>query len=148
MGTDAAAAGRVAIDPAAVRRPGAVVRLVTSGGCLWKTLDAAALLAEEGIEAEVIDLRSLRPLDNDTIFASIGKTHRAVIVDEGWRTGSLSAEISARITENVFYDLDAPIERVCTAEVPIPYPNHLEPAALPQPAQLVEAAPKVLGTNV
>lgn len=141
-------AGPVDIDRAAVRRSGSDVSLITYGGSLWKTLDAAALLADEGIDAEVIDLRSLRPLDNDTIFASIGKTHRAVIIDEGWRTGSLSAEISARITENVFYDLDAPIERVCTAEVPIPYPKHLEQAALPQTAQIVEAAHKVLGTNV
>ena len=87
-----------------------------------------------GIEAEVIDLRTLRPLDDATSSASVRRTHRVVIVDEGWRTGSLSAEIAARIAEQGFYDLDAPIARVCTEEVPIPYPKHLEDAALPSPA--------------
>lgn len=140
-------AGPIDIDRAAVRRPGADVSLITYGGSLWKTLDAATQLAMEGIDVEVIDLRTLRPLDDETIFASVSKTHRAVIVDEGWRTGSLSAEISARITENVFYDLDAPVERVCTAEVPIPYPKHLEVAALPQPAQIIEAVKRTLGQN-
>lgn len=140
-------AGPVDIDRAAVRRPGADVSLITYGGSLRKTLDAAAQLAAMDIDAEVIDLRTLRPLDNETIFASVRKTHRAVIIDEGWRTGSLSAEISARITENVFYDLDAPVERVCTAEVPIPYPKHLEQAALPQVAQIIEAAKRTLGQN-
>ena len=81
----------------------------------------------------MIDLRTLRPLDDATILASVRRTHRAVVVDEGWRSGSLSAEISARIIEQAFYDLDAPVERVCTAEVPMPYARHLEEAALPQP---------------
>ncbi|MGH8836663.1 MAG: transketolase C-terminal domain-containing protein, partial [Actinomycetes bacterium] len=92
------------------------------------------------IGAEVIDLRTLRPLDDATIMRSVRQTHRAVLVDEGWRTGSLSAEISARITEQAFYDLDAPVERVCTAEVPIPYAKHLEDCALPQVADIVAAA--------
>ena len=82
----------------------------------------------------MIDLRTLRPLDMPTLEASVRKTRRAVIVDEGWRSGSLSAEIAARLAESLFYELDAPVARVCSAEVPIPYPKHLEDAALPQRA--------------
>ena len=78
-------------------------------------------------------------------MASVAKTHRAVIVDEGWRTGSLAAEVSARIMEQAFWDLDAPVGRVCSAEVPIPYPKHLEDAALPQVPAIVAAAKAVLG---
>ncbi len=141
----AADAGAVDIGKAAVRRQGKDVSLVTYGGSLWKTLDAAAALAKDGIEAEVIDLRSLRPLDDATIMASVGKTRRAVIVDEGWRTGSLAAEISARIMEQCFWSLDAPVGRVCSAEVPIPYPKHLEDASIPQTPQIVAAARATLG---
>jgi pyruvate dehydrogenase E1 component beta subunit len=132
-------AGPVDIDRAAVRRPGRDVTLITYGATLFKTLTAAATLADEGIEAEVIDLRTLRPLDMITIFASVRKTRRVVVIDEGWRSGSLSAEILARVAESAFYDLDAPVARVCSAEVPIPYPQHLEDAALPQPAAIVDA---------
>ena len=130
----------VDIHSAIVRRPGKDVTVVTYGGTLFKTLDAAAELAKDGIEAEVIDLRVLRPLDAETVLASVTKTRRAVIVDEGWRSGSLSAEISARIMEGAFWELDAPVGRVCSAEVPIPYPHHLEEAALPQAAAIVAAA--------
>jgi pyruvate dehydrogenase E1 component beta subunit/2-oxoisovalerate dehydrogenase E1 component len=137
--------GPVDIRTAKVRRTGKDVTLITYGGTLFKTLDAAEALAKDGIDAEVIDLRVLRPLDTDTILASVRKTRRAVIVDEGWRSGSLSAEISARIMEGAFWDLDAPVERVCSAEVPIPYPHHLEEAALPQPAGIVAAAKATLG---
>ena len=140
LATPAAGAGPVDLDRAAVRRPGRDLSLITYGGSLPKVLEAAAALAEEGIEAEVIDLRSLRPLDTPTLLASVGKTHRALVVDEGWRTGSLSAEIAARIQEGAFYSLDAPVARLCTAEVPIPYPRHLEQAALPQAPKIVEAA--------
>jgi pyruvate dehydrogenase E1 component beta subunit len=132
-------AGPVDIDRAAVRRPGRDVTLITYGATLFKTLAAAATLAGEGIEGEVIDLRTLRPLDMDTVFASVRKTRRVVVIDEGWRSGSLSAEILARVAESAFYDLDAPVARVCSAEVPIPYPKHLEDAALPQPASIVDA---------
>ncbi|MEU8120452.1 alpha-ketoacid dehydrogenase subunit beta [Spirillospora sp. NPDC049024] len=137
-------AGAVDIDRAAVRRAGADVSLITYGGTLHKTLEAAETLAAEGVEAEVVDLRSLRPLDDATIMDSVRRTHRAVVVDEAWRSGSLSAEISARITEQVFYDLDAPVARVCGAEIPIPYPRHLEEAALPQPDDVVAAAHRVV----
>jgi pyruvate dehydrogenase E1 component beta subunit len=136
----AADAGPVDLDRAAVRRPGRDLTLITYGGSLPKTLEAAARLAEEGIEAEVIDLRTLRPLDTATFLASVEKTRRALVIDEGWRTGSLSAEIAARIQEKAFYSLDAPIGRLCTAEVPIPYAKHLEQAALPQAPRIVEAA--------
>jgi pyruvate dehydrogenase E1 component beta subunit len=145
QGMLAADAGAVEIRSARVRREGGDVSLITYGGTLPKTLAAAEQLEAEGIDAEVIDLRSLRPLDDATIMASVARTHRAVIVDEGWRTGSLSAEVSARITEQVFYELDAPVARVCTAEVPMPYPRHLEEAALPQPERITAAAREVVG---
>jgi pyruvate/2-oxoglutarate/acetoin dehydrogenase E1 component len=135
-----AAAGAVDIDRAVVRRSGQSVTIVSYGATLHKALDAATALARDGIEAEVVDLRTLRPLDMPTIEASARKTRRVVIADEGWRTGSLSAEIAAQLGERLFYDLDAPIARVCTAEVPIPYPKHLEDAALPQPATIAAAA--------
>jgi pyruvate/2-oxoglutarate/acetoin dehydrogenase E1 component len=130
----------VDISSAKVRRPGIDVTLVTYGGSLFKALDAAATLAQDGIEAEVIDLRSLRPLDMTTVVASVAKTRRAVIVDEGWKSGSISAEIGMRLVEQAFFELDAPIRRVCSAEVPIPYAAHLEQAALPQPATIAAAA--------
>jgi pyruvate dehydrogenase E1 component beta subunit/2-oxoisovalerate dehydrogenase E1 component len=138
-------AGPVAIDKAAVRREGRDLTLITYGGSLWKTLEAASALATEGVEAEVIDLRSLRPLDDVTLIASVAKTRRVVIIDEGWRSGSIAAEISARFVEQAFFELDAPIARVCSAEVPIPYPRHLEQAALPQVAGIVAAAKAALG---
>ena len=136
----AAGAGAVDIDYAAVRRPGSDLTLVTYGGSLHKTLQAAEKLAADGISAEVIDLRTLRPLDMKTVLGSLARTHRMVIVDEGWKSGSLAAEIMARAMEEAFYDLDAPIARVCGAEVPIPYPKHLEDAAIPQVATIVESA--------
>jgi len=136
----AANAGPVDIDRAAVRRAGRDLTLVTYGGSLYKTLEAAEELACEGIEAEVIDLRVLRPLDDATIMESVTRTRRAVVVDEGWRSGSLSAEVASRIMEEVFWRLDAPVGRVCSAEVPIPYPKHLEDAAIPQAPAIVAAA--------
>jgi pyruvate dehydrogenase E1 component beta subunit len=137
-------AGPVGIDRAAVRRSGTDLTVVTYGGSLPKAMEAAEALAAEGIEAEVVDLRTLRPLDDATILASVARTHRAVVVDEGWRSVGLSAEVCARISEQAFYDLDAPVERVCSAEVPIPYAKHLEDAALPQVADVVTAARRVL----
>ena len=140
-------AGPVDIDTAAVRRPGDDVSLITYGGTLPTVLDAAEQLADEGIDAEVLDLRTLRPLDEAAILASVRRTHRAVVVDEGWRSGSISAEISARITEQAFYDLDAPVGRVCSAEVPIPYSKHLELAALPSVERIVAAAREAVGAS-
>ena len=138
-------AGPVDIDKAAVRRSGRDISLITYGGSLWKTLEAATTLAGDGIEAEVIDLRSLRPLDDATIMASVAKTRHAIIVDEGWRTGSLAAEVGMRIVEQAFWSLDAPLGRVCSEEVPIPYPRHLENAAIPQATKIVAAVKAALG---
>jgi pyruvate/2-oxoglutarate/acetoin dehydrogenase E1 component len=132
------------IGRALVRRAGRDLTLITYGGSLPKTLEAADELAMAGIEAEVVDLRTLRPLDAATILGSVAKTHRALIVDEGWRTGSFAAEISARIMERGFYDLDAPVQRVCSAEVPLPYARHLEDAALPQAASIAATARAML----
>ncbi len=129
----------VDIDKAAIRRGGKDVTIIAYGGTLRTALGAAEQLATEGVEAEVIDLRCLRPLDTPTIVASVARTHRAVVVDEGWRSGSLSAEVAARITEEVFYDLDAPVARVCSVEVPMPYAKHLEDEAIPQVADVVAA---------
>ncbi|MDP2810665.1 MAG: alpha-ketoacid dehydrogenase subunit beta [Rhodocyclaceae bacterium] len=135
----------VDIRSARVRREGKDVAIITHGGSLPKALAAAEQLAAVGIEAEVVDLRVLRPLDTATIMASVAKCRRAVVVDEGWRTGSLAAEVMARIMENVFYELDAPVARVCSEEVPIPYAKHLEDAALPQPEKIVAAVKGMLG---
>ena len=133
----------VDIDSAKIRRPGATSR------CHLRRHPVQApgsrrTARRDGIEAEVIDLRSLRPLDDETVLESVARTRRAVIVDEGWRSG-LAAEIAARIVEQAFYDLDAPVARVCTAEIPLPYAQHLEQAALPNPARIIAAARSVLG---
>ncbi|MGD0082422.1 MAG: alpha-ketoacid dehydrogenase subunit beta [Acidimicrobiales bacterium] len=135
----------VDITTAAIRRPGEDVTIIAYGGTLRTALGAAEQLAGEGVAAEVIDLRCLRPLDSATIVSSAARTHRAVVVDEGWRTGSLSAEVSARITEEAFYDLDAPVARVCSAEVPMPYAKHLEDEAVPQVADVVAAVQSLGG---
>ena len=129
----------VDIRSAQVRRAGKDVVIVTYGGSLPKALQAAEMLAADGIAAEVVDLRVLRPLDDATIMAAVAKCRRAVIVDEGWRSVSLAAEIMARIMEQAFYELDAPLARVCSEEVPVPYAKHMEEAALPQPEKIVAA---------
>jgi pyruvate/2-oxoglutarate/acetoin dehydrogenase E1 component len=129
----------VDITHARIRRPGRDVSIVTYGNCLPKSLAAAEALAAEGISAEVLDLRVLRPLDMPAIIESVTRTRRVLIVDEGWKSGSLSAEIAGRLAEDAFYELDAPIRRVCSAEVPVPYAAHLEEAALPQVDRIVAA---------
>ncbi len=133
------------IAHAAVRREGRDVSIVTYGGSLPKVLEAAQALAADGISAEVLDLRVLRPLDDAAICASVRKTRRLLVVDEGWRSGSLAAEVMARVVEQVFYELDAPPARVCSQEVPIPYAKHMEEAALPQVGQIAAAAKRLLG---
>jgi len=132
-------AGPVDIAHAAVRRAGRDISVITYGNSLWKALEAAGSLAEKGIEAEVVDLRTLRPLDDRTIIESVSRTHRALVVDEGWRSGGISAEVSARLMEQAFYELDAPVQRLCGAEVPMPYAMHLEQAAIPQAATIAAA---------
>ncbi|MDY6871049.1 MAG: alpha-ketoacid dehydrogenase subunit beta [Actinomycetota bacterium] len=133
------------ISRAAIRRSGSDATVITYGGSLPKVIDAVDELSLAGIDCEVVDLRSLRPLDTDTFIDSVRKTHRAVVVDEAWRTGSLAGEISAQIVENAFFDLDSPIVRVCSAEVPIPYAKHLEQAALPQKESIVAAVRALFG---
>jgi 2-oxoisovalerate dehydrogenase E1 component len=137
-------AGPVDIDRAKIMRAGTDISLITYGGSLFKTLEAADILAQSGISAEVIDLRSLRPLDMETINASVARTHRALVVDEGWKSGSLSAEIGMRLAETSFYELDAPLGRVCSEEVPIPYAGHLEQAAIPQADKIVSAVKRLM----
>lgn len=135
------------VDRAVVRRPGRDLTAITYGGSLGKVMAAAEVLASEGVDVEVVDLRSLRPLDDATFLASVRRTHRALVVDEGWRSGGISAEISARIVEQAFFDLDAPVGRYCSVEVPVPYAKHLEDAALPSVAGVVAAARQVLADH-
>jgi len=139
-----AVAAPVDLDRAAIRRPGTDATIITYGGCLPRALLAAQTLASSGISAEVIDLRTLRPLDTPTLLASVARTHRAVVVDEGWRTGSLAGEIAAILGERAFWDLDAPVGRVCSVEVPVPYANHLELAALPSADAIVAAVKELV----
>ncbi len=136
--------GPVDLETAAIRRTGRDVTLVASGGMVPKTLAAADDLADRGISAEVIDLRSLRPLDAETLQSSVMRTHHAVVVDEGWKTGGLSAEVSALITEECFWTLDAPVRRIAAAEVPIPYARHLEQHAIPQVDDIAQATIELL----
>lgn len=148
MGGELAAdAGPMDIDRARMRRQGNDVTIISYSASLFKALDAAETLSKEGIEAEVIDLRTLRSLDDQTFLDSVARTHRALIVDEGWRSGSISAEISARIMEKAFYELDTPVERICSAEVPIPYSKHLEQAALPQVEIIVKTVKRMVRSN-
>lgn len=132
------------MENALVRKQGTEITLLTYGGSLPKVLMAAAQLETSGINVEVVDLRCLRPLDINTILTSVQKTHRVIIIDEGWKTGSLAAEVSAIIMEQAFWFLDAPVQRICTEEVPIPYPSHLEQAALPQVEQIVNRVQRLL----
>ncbi len=138
-------AGAVDITRARVRREGRDISLITYGLGVQKCLEAAGALAVEGIEAEVVDLRVLRPLDEETFLASVRKTHRALLVEDAWRSVSLSSEITSRIMEKAFYDLDAPVQRLCGLEVHIPYPKHLEEACVPQTADIVLEVKKIMG---
>lgn len=142
-----AAVQSVDIEHARVRRDGRDVSLVTYGNSLSKCLAAAEVLSHENIEAEVIDLRVLRPLDMPTVLHSVSRTRRVVIVDEGWKSGSVSAEIAARLAEEALYELDAPIRRVCGREVPMPYAQHMEAAALPSVENIVAAVRAILPTR-
>ena len=137
----------VDLDRAAVRVAGHDVTLITYGGSVGLCLAASDQLASHGVSVEVIDLRSLRPLDDEAMFASVSRTHRAVVVDEGWRSVGLSAEIAARVSEECFYDLDAPVGRVASLEVPVPYPRHLECAVLPDVERVVAAVEQVVGRH-
>ena len=137
-------AGPAEIGRALVRREGRDLTIITYGGSLPKTLESAEQLAAEGVECEVVDLRSLRPLDLDTVLASVAKTHRLVVVDEGWRTASLAAEVGMQVAERGFDLLDWPPQRVCSAEVPMPYAKHLEDAAIPSAERIAAAVRETL----
>lgn len=134
----------VDITKAKVRREGRDISVITYGAAVYKCLEAATDLAAQGIEVEVVDLRVLRPLDEATFIASVTKTHRALIVEDAWRSVSVSSEVSARINEKAFYELDASVQRICGAEVPIPYPLHLEDASVPQKKDIVDAVIKMI----
>jgi pyruvate/2-oxoglutarate/acetoin dehydrogenase E1 component len=134
----------LSIGKAHIHRSGKDISILTYGISVFKALEAAETLAREGIDVEVIDLRSLRPLDDEAIMTTVRKTHRVMIVDEGWKSGSISAEIMARINEQAFFELDAPMRRVCSAEVPFPYAKHLEDAALPRAETIAAMARKLM----
>jgi pyruvate dehydrogenase E1 component beta subunit len=134
----------VDIARANVRRAGKDISIITYGPGVYKALDAALELDASGIDAEVLDLRVLRPLDETAITDSVSKTHKVLIVEEASRSVSISSEVTARIIEKCFYELDAPIQRLCGVEVPIPYPRHLEEASIPQKNQIVSTVKKML----
>lgn len=134
----------VEIGKARIAREGSDVSIIASSKMVVDALKAADLLANEGISAEVVDLRTLRPLDRDTIRASIAKTHHAIVVNEGWRFCGYAAELSATIMETAFDELDAPVERVATHDIPIPYSEPLETTVLPDAAKIAAAARRAL----
>jgi pyruvate dehydrogenase E1 component beta subunit len=136
--------GPVDLSSASVRRSGTDLTVVASAGLVAKAIEAADRLAEGGMSVEVIDLRSLRPIDRPTLARSVNKTHRVLVVDEGWKAVGLAAELSAGITEDCFYALDAPVRRLTSADVPIPYPKHLEEAAIPTTDDIAEAAAGII----
>jgi pyruvate dehydrogenase E1 component beta subunit len=127
-----------------VKRAGKDVTIVAWSRSAQYALQAAELLAKDGVEAEVVDPRTLRPLDEDVIFDSVRKTNRCVVVEEGWRYAGFGAEIADRVQRECFDDLDAPVVRVTAADVPMPYSKMLEKAFLPQPERVVEAVRQVL----
>jgi pyruvate dehydrogenase E1 component beta subunit len=126
-----------------VKRAGRDVTIVAWSKMLLEALKAAEILSNEGIEAEVVDPRSLDPLDFDTILTSVTRTRRALIAEEGWRNVGVGAEIAARLQEHLFYELDAPVQRVAAADVPTPYARNLERLALPNAQRIVEAVLKI-----
>lgn len=136
--------GPTDISTAKVRRKGKDISIITYGIGVYKSLQAADKLAAEGIDAEVIDLRVLRPLDEACFISSVTKTHRALLVEEAWSSINISSEVSARIMEKAFYELDAPVKRIAGVEVPIPYPLHLENASVPQVEDIITAVKKIL----
>ncbi len=134
----------IPIGQSTIQRPGKDVTIVTYSKMLEISLKAADELAKEGIEAEIIDLRTLRPLDMEPVIVSFKKTNRAVVVEEGWKSFGVGAEVAARIYEQAFDYADAPVKRVAQAEVPLPYNRNLEQLALPQVADVIAAVKEVL----
>jgi len=127
-----------------VKREGKDATIVAWSRSVQLALQAAELLAKEGIEVEVVDPRTLRPLDEDSVFDSVRKTNRCVVVEEGWRSAGFGAEIADRVQRDCFDDLDAPVLRVTAADVPMPYSRMLEKAYLPQPDNVADAVKRVL----
>lgn len=140
----ASGAPEVDMESAKVRKEGADISIITYGTGVYKCLEAADELATAGINAEVVDLRVLRPLDDETILSSVAKTHRVLIVEDAWRSVSISSEIISRIMEKAFYELDGTVQRLCGVEVPIPYPKHLEDASVPQKDDIVNTVKKMM----
>lgn len=134
----------VPLGVARVARPGRDVTLVSWSRATHVALEAATALAKDGVEAEVVDLRSLRPMDEDTLAESVRRTHRCVVVHEGWPYGGVGAEVSDRVQRLCFDWLDAPILRVTTLDVPMPYNAKLEQLCMPQPDRVVEAVRRTL----
>jgi pyruvate dehydrogenase E1 component beta subunit len=132
------------ISKGKVRREGKDISIITNGGSVHKCLSAAEQLASSGIDAEVVDLRIVRPLDEDIFLTSVKKTHKVLLVEEAWKSLGVSSEVSARISEKIFYELDAPIKRISGLEVPIPYPKHLEDASVPQVPDIIQAVKQML----
>lgn len=137
----------VSFGNAEIARAGRDVTIVAYSRMLHVALAAAGRLAQEGIDAEVVNLRSLRPLDTGTLVDSVSRTHRAVVVQEQWKPFGAAAEIAMRIYEEAFDQLDAPIERVTGADVPMPYARNLELLALPHEEDILKAVKKTLGKN-
>lgn len=134
----------VDIQKSKVLREGKDISVITYGTGVYKCLEAAEYLSQDNIEVEVIDLRVLRPLDDEGFLTSITKTHRALVVEDAWKSVSISSEVVSRIMEKAFFELDAPVERLCGKEVPIPYPKHLEDASVPQVWDIVEKIKRMI----
>jgi pyruvate dehydrogenase E1 component beta subunit len=132
------------IGKSTIQRAGSDVTVVTYSKGLDLSLKAADELAKQGIEVEIVDLRTLRPLDMEPVIASFQKTNRAVVVEEGWRSYGVGSEIASRIYEEAFDYVDAPIQRVAQKEVPLPYNRDLEQSALPQVDDIIKAVKEVL----
>jgi pyruvate dehydrogenase E1 component beta subunit len=131
------------IGCAQIIRPGADVTLVSYARGVSKCLEAAEQLAAAGVHAEVINLRSLRPLDMNTIIASVKRTNRLVMVEEGWPIAGIGAEIAAQVQDKAFDDLDAPIKRISGTDIPMPYAENLEAMALPDTTKIIRAVRQV-----
>jgi pyruvate dehydrogenase E1 component beta subunit len=134
----------IPIGKSKIRRPGKDVTIITYSKMLETSMKAADLLVQEGIEAEIVDLRTLRPLDMEPVLESFKKTNRAVVVEEGWKSFGVGAEVAARIYEEAFDYVDAPIQRIAQKEVPLPYNRTLEQLALPQVEDVIKAVREVL----
>jgi pyruvate dehydrogenase E1 component beta subunit len=135
----------IPLGQAEVKREGKDLTLISYSRMLLLVQEAASRLATEGIEAEVVDLRSLRPLDVVTLVASVRKTNRALMVEEDWRSFGVGAEVAARIQEEAFDDLDAPVMRIAVEEVPLPYAKNLEKLAIPNVDRIMAGAKRLLG---